>query len=188
MNTIIIENALPIMLANAVVAEFPDENWRYWHKYNDENSLKYATKDHCRIPEACKRALHRLGNIIENEFIDVDFFVDYDFHGAGMHMIPSGGYLTEHVDAEYHPIMPWKRRLSACWYATPGWDDKWGGEIQIEGLSTKPEFNSLLIFESNLRHEVLPVTGPENRKVLSLFCWERENNPVGNTQANFNTT
>ena len=185
MKTIVIKDALPKMLANAVVAEFPNEDWRYWHKYQDTNSLKYASKDHIRLPEAIKVALHSLGSIIEERVEYPCSFVDYDFHGAGMHMIPAGGYLREHQDAAKHPIMPWKRQLSACWYATPGWEEEWGGKIRIGDEILSPDFNTLVIFESDRWHEVLPVT--QNRRVLSLFCWSVDHEVKGNTQADFNT-
>ena len=188
MKTIIIKNALPAIMANAVVAEFPSQEWRYWHRYNDENSIKYASKDPLRFPNAIARALNHLGSVIETSGISIHYphtFVDYEFHAAGMHMIPSGGYLSKHKDAARHPLLPWKRTLSACWYATQGWQEDWGGQIDIEGAVMVPEFNTLAIFESDRLHEVLPITGSEDRRVLSLFCWEVDHEAAGETQAAF---
>ena len=51
-----------------------------------------------------------------------------------------------------------------------------------------PEFNTLAIFESHRVHEVLPVTGPDPRRVLSLFCWEIDHDAYGKTQADFEPT
>lgn len=188
MRTLIINDALPRMLANAVFAEFPDEDWRHWHKYDDHNSLKYATKDPARFPPVICKALGQLGTVIEKSVAGIHYpesFVDYEFHAAGLHMIPPAGHLRRHQDAARHPILPWRRTLSACWYATPDWSSDWGGEIVIDEQPYFPRFNSLVIFESNRWHSVNQITGPEARRVLSLFCWEIDTAARGETRAQF---
>lgn len=191
MRTIIIYDALPRMLANAVFAEFPNEDWRYWHKYDDRNSLKYASKDPARFPPAVRKGLEQLGTAIEKSVAGIHYpnsFVDYEYHAAGLHMIPPAGHLRRHQDAARHPILPWRRTLSACWYATPNWSEEWGGEIVIEGEHYFPRFNTLLIFESYRWHEVNKITGPEARRVLSLFAWEVDPGATGESRASFQSS
>lgn len=189
MKTVVIKNALPLMLANAVYAEFPRDDWRHWHHYNDAHSKKYGSKDPLRFPTVIHKALSQLGTVIEQSGIYEHYpqsFIDYEYHAAGIHMIPSQGHLAKHTDASRHPILPWKRTLSACWYATPDWEQGWGGELKTESECLTPEFNTLVIFEANQTHEVLKVTGPEPRRVLSIFCWELNSHADGDTTSNFN--
>lgn len=178
-------NFMPEHLGRAASNAIPDENWPWWHRYNNNNSVKYGSVDYLRFPHACKVAL----NYIATNFEPPPYaFPDFDFYGAGMHMIPPNGWLSGHYDAQYHPLHNWKRVGSLVWFANQEWSNDWGGNLIIEGISITPQFNKIAYFDTdNCWHNVEKVIGPQYRKTLSIFYWEKVDcKPLDiNTQANF---
>jgi hypothetical protein len=167
-------------LANAASVAFPDEKWQWWHRYGNRDSLKFGSVDHLRFPNACRLALEELGKdfdpIVTN---NRRIFADFDYYAGGMHMIPPGGWLSWHLDAEYHPLYNWKRVGSLVWFCNKEWKEEWGGLLKltdpVDGSETVicPEFNKCVYFEtSQCWHQVTQVTGPENRKTMAIFYWE----------------
>lgn len=165
----IISDILPRHIAISASLAIPDSNWQWWHRYSGKDSVKYGNIDPSRIPDACKLAL----NEIAKEFVpDRDVFPDLDFHAGGMHMIPPGGWLGSHYDSEYHPYKNWKRVGSLVWFANKEWKDEYGGELIVDGIIVKPEFNKAVYFDTDkCLHEVKKVN-TEFRKTLALFYWK----------------
>lgn len=162
-----IPNHLALAASNAI----PDKNWQWWHRYNNKDSVKYGSVDHLRFPNACRLALEE----IARRFSPPDgVFPDLDYHAGGMHMLPPGGWLAGHYDAEYHPLFPWKRVGSLVWFANQEWQEDWGGHLIVEGETIIPEFNKIAYFDTEkCWHEVTKVTGPEFRKTMALFYWKK---------------
>ncbi len=183
----IIENAISPALVRAAEAAWPAPDWQYWHRYQGATADKFATMDRCRIPAACLAALDALALSVADKI--GDSFIDYDLHGAGLHLSLAGGYLAEHVDAARHPMRPWRRTHSIVLCASSGWREEYGGQLVINchGVLT-PQFCTAVIFETNgVVHQVLPVSksSPISRKTLALFAWETSGDDVGHTSAKF---
>jgi Rps23 Pro-64 3,4-dihydroxylase Tpa1-like proline 4-hydroxylase len=187
----IIQDIIPRSLCLAAEAAWPSVTWPYWHRYNGKTANKYGTMDRSRIPPACLAALDALA-LAAVPFIG-ESFVDYDCHAAGLHMLPPGGFLARHLDAECHPIRPWKRTHSIVLGVNSEWQTPDGGQLTLESnLDSKadeeifPQSGQAIIFEtSNQWHEVKPVTGSGFRKTLALFAWQIDRNCDGRTSANF---
>lgn len=151
-------------LIKAAVACMPDERWPHWHKYNDSDSVKYATKDPARIPEPCKLLIPL---ICLNAKTGCDSFPDLDLHGAGVHWIPENGRLNHHKDSQRHPAAGWYRRRSSVLFLS----ECSGGTLEVDGYGTIiPKPGVLVTFDSQLGHKVNPVT-KGNRYTLSVFWW-----------------
>jgi Rps23 Pro-64 3,4-dihydroxylase Tpa1-like proline 4-hydroxylase len=145
--------------------------------------------DHTRFPSACKVGLEQLA-VISSIKLDLELgvFPDLDYHAGGMHMLPPGGWLGGHYDAEYHPLFGWERVGSLVWFANTIWEDDWGGQLIIGNEKFTPKFNTAVYFSTKQTwHEVLKVTGPEYRKTLALFFWKKiETKPEsGKTNSRF---
>lgn len=165
---------LPI--CRAAAATWPAADWPHWHLYQTADSRKYATKDPARITLACQALLHEMARIE----CPPGTFPDFDLHGAGMHMLREGGYLKRHRDGEVHPLTGWYRRWNAILFL----GDCEGGELVVEGHEpVEPRMGRLVTFDSQIPHEVLPVTAGE-RKSLSLFWWSVQGTGTS-TQAQF---
>jgi Rps23 Pro-64 3,4-dihydroxylase Tpa1-like proline 4-hydroxylase len=183
----IIVDAIPRSLCLAAEAAWPDQFWPFWHRYNGATANKYGSMDRSRIPAACLAALDALALAVV-PFIG-ESFIDYDLHGAGMHLSLAGGFLKRHLDAERHPIRRWERTHSIVLCVSSEWEDRYGGQMVIEGQGTfTPRFGTALIFETRgAVHEVKPVAddAPVGRKTLALFGWKTSAMDEGSTSAIF---
>ena len=107
---------------------------------------------------------------------------DPKLHGGGIHTTDSGGRLDVHVDFNYVPDLGWWRRLNLLLYLNEGWQDEWGGQLELWDadvtrceLSVSPILNRCLIFETGhySYHGVRPVTSPDGiaRKSISAYYY-----------------
>lgn len=150
-------------LVEAARATWPSETWPHWHKYSDNNAVKYATKDPARVTAPVSELIRRMAALP----VDSGWFPDLDLHGAGMHWIPPGGHLGRHLDGAVHPLTNWFRKGNAILFL----DRCEGGELAIDGQDPiVPEPGKLIMFSSDQWHEVRPVIAGDRRSV-SLFWW-----------------
>lgn len=187
MSVKIIQNAIPRSLCLATEAAWPSPDWIHWHRYNGATANKYGSMDRSRIPPACIAALDALALAVIPHI--KGSFVDYDLHAAGLHMMPPGGFLARHLDAECHPIRPWRRTHSIVMGVNSEWRSEMGGELSIEGQAIiTPQCGQVVIFETlGAWHEVLEVNHGFGayRKTLALFAWTIDNQCDGDTSATF---
>lgn len=193
MSVNIIDNAIPRSLCLAAEAVFPDQHWPYWHRYNGKTGNKYGSMDRARIPAACLAALDALALAVA-PYIG-DSFIDYDLHAAGLHMMPPGGFLARHLDAESHPIRTWRRTHSIVMGVNSAWNREHGGKLVIESnldsqpdMSIFPEPGQAIIFETAGQwHEVKPVAADATqfRKTLALFAWDLRYDHTAKSHADF---
>ena len=188
MSVEIITDAIPHSLVLAAEAAWPSPDWQYWHRYNGATANKYGSMDRSRIPPACIAALDALALAVI-PYIG-DSFIDYDLHAAGMHMMPPSGFLGRHLDAECHPMRPWRRTHSIVMSVNSAWGELCGGELIIDPdtvIGVEP--GRAVIFETaGTWHEVNRVNTDVSklyRKTLALFAWKIDHNCDGRTSANF---
>lgn len=174
-----IDNFAPIGLVNAALSEWPRPDWRHWHSYTGENSVKRASKDAYRLPAACRMLVERMAVLDMPD----ECFPDLELHGAGMHEIPDGGHLSRHLDGAVHPQTGWKRVVNAVLFLN---DNYSGGELCFDDSQVIPEKNRLAIFETSEDswHWVNRVEGG-SRKTLSLFWWSMSEVDSNRTSAEF---
>ena len=188
MSVEIITDAIPRSLILAAEAAWPSPDWQYWHRYNGATANKYGSMDRSRIPPACIAALDALALAVI-PYIG-ESFIDYDLHAAGMHMMPPSGFLGRHLDAECHPMRPWRRTHSIVMSVNSAWSELCGGELIIDPdtvIGVEP--GRAVIFETaGTWHEVNRVNTDVSklyRKTLALFAWKIDHNCDGRTSANF---
>lgn len=184
----VIEKAIPLSLCKAAEQAWPSPDWPYWHRYNGATANKFGTMDRSRIPPACIAALDALALAVLPRI--GESFIDYDLHAAGLHMMPPGGFLGRHLDAECHPLRNWKRTHSIVMSVNSDWQSDYGGELVLEGPPTEilqPVIGRAVVFETAGQwHEVLQVESfAVYRKTLALFAWTAEEDCSGSTAANF---
>ena len=167
---LVIDDFAPQCVVRAAAKTWPDEKWSWWHKYDDQASLKFATMGIAPFPPACKLLLDRMATL-DVSGLSTDAFPDLSFHAGGMHMIPSGGFLAPHRDAEIHPLTGWSRILNAILFVEGSGDlylDKEGSH------KIRPSPGRLVLFETRgAWHGVEKTT--ENRKTLAVYWWADRN-------------
>lgn len=161
-------------ILRAANAAWPEPDWLGWHRYTGPTANKFGSIHYSIFPRAVLAALDALAARVAP--LIGDSFIDYDFHAAGLHMLPPGGFLSRHLDAECHPLRPWKRTHSIVLFVNDDWAEEYGGRLRIEGKQRLwPDENLCVIFETqNQWHEVEPTSAnAPYRKTLALFAWAK---------------
>ena len=197
---LVFDNVFPDSLVMAAHASWPHLEHDNWHRYNDENSVKYGSKDGRKSPPACLRLLDMMSEFPLQEFFGplglpkCDFFPDMSYHAGGLHCIQPGGRLKCHIDALSHPLRNWSRVANLLLYVTPGWQGSWGGGFSMHNMDKSfnrdilPSFNRLVIFvpTSVAYHSVGDISkGAKTRCALASFFWKHSNEAELNTVAKF---
>lgn len=145
------------------------------------------------------RAFQQLDDAISSvQFLDVlsrltgiqDLVYDPWYLGGGTHESRHGTSLDPHIDANYHPVEPWHRRLNLVIYLNPGWDGRWGGAFELFAdpndwsaaeRTVTPVFNRCAIFATSEHswHGFSPIALPEDhmhrtRRSIALFFYTRD--------------
>jgi len=164
----------PLLLAASIT--WPNEAWQWWHKYDDSSSKKFATMGQAPFPPACSLLLDSMATIDVSEMVP-DAFPDLTFHAGGMHMLPPGGFLEDHLDAEIHPLNGWSRTLNAILFV------EGDGNLRIANTLIEPKPGRLVVFATkDCIHGVNETT--TTRKTLATYWWANRNEN-GEQKSNF---
>lgn len=163
----------------------PDTSW--W-LYDNVLERKFAKNDISAVDPVIKHFIYYLNS---NEFIDQletltgiqGLIADHTLNGGGLHQIARGGKLDIHCDYNYHPITALDRRVNVLIYLNPGWQAKWGGDLELWDKdmmtcvrSIAPVFNRMVVFSitdfANHGHPE-PLTCPEGvtRKSIAMYYY-----------------
>ena len=174
MSLVVIDDFLSPGLLRAVAASWPQPMSPHWHAYHDQNSVKLASRSWDGMPHAAQAALAEMAKIDVDRLLGFDgSFPDLDgLNGAGLHSMSAGGKLGLHMDAECHPLRPWRRVASAVLYL----DQCEGGQLELcdtDGTvirDIEPRFNRMALFACpGAWHRVAPCQSI--RRSLCLFWW-----------------
>ena len=159
-----------------------NHEWPYrgkWDKEDGKGSKKWSR------PKLSKTA-REVAESIDLCFIEEQtgfrgLFPDPELFGAGLHCIPSGGFLKMHVDFNQHP-KGWHRRVNVLIYLNEVWRDEWGGHLQLGLESPKliaPIGGRCVIFETNdesWHGHPAPLMCPPNiqRRSLALYYYTQD--------------
>ena len=110
---------------------------------------------------------------------------DAQLRGAGMHLTNTTGRLDVHVDFNYLETDQIFRRLNILIYLNEGWEEAWGGQVELWDEDVKrcygsfaPVMNRCLIFETSeiSFHGVAPVACPPGtaRKSFAAYYYTKE--------------
>lgn len=108
--------------------------------------------------------------------------------GAGMHVTGAHGRLDVHVDFNYIDERECHRRLNILVYFNPGWDESWGGDVELWDRNVKhchdrvsPLLNRCVLFETSdiSFHGVAPLVGPADivRQSFAAYYYTKDPPP-----------
>jgi len=176
---LVIDNALPEHLIRSAIAAWPAKDWTGWHRYKNATADKYGSLHGSLIPAACRIALEQLALRVGDHL--GSSFVDYEYHAAGLHQLPPGGFLGRHLDAVKHPLRPWQRTHSVVLFLDTIIAS---GQLIVEDQEIPSVSNRAVIFRTdNCWHAVLPTK--HWRRSLALFAWRETSDTIGSTTATF---
>ena len=93
-----------------------------------------------------------------------------------------GGYLRPHLDNSHDMNRDRYRVLNSLYYVSPGWQESWGGSLQLwdEGPHTEPrtipsQFNRLVLMVTNRKswHSVNTILGDGRRCCVSNYYFSK---------------
>jgi len=184
----VIDNFLPIEVAERILGEFPDSKQINWLRFDRQPSQKPATKEDRELGDftrellthmnsaACLRFLEQLTGIkglIGNPY----------FEGGGLHQIERGGFLKMHVDFNYYRRLQLDRRINLIVYANKDWQEEYNGHLQLWDREMKgcvkkilPVFNRCVIFNTtgfswHGHPDRLECPGDRTRKSMALYYY-----------------
>ncbi len=126
-----------------------------------------------------------------------DLLWDPDFGGGGMHQTGETGWLDVHVDFNFLETRKWHRRLNVLIYLNPGWDESWGGTLELWDRKVKhrvqafaPIHNRCVIFETSdiSYHGVTAVKCPPGEQRCSFAAYYYTEAPPAGWQGEKHTT
>jgi len=189
---ILLEDFLDPHVAAEMAAQFPQPTSDAWTQYKHANENKLGMPKREMFPATIRAVTDELNS---SEFVAwiseltgiPNLMADPMLEGGGLHQSGPGGYLNVHTDFSMHHFhTDWHRRVNLILYLNPGWQEEWGGALELWetkmarcGAKYLPLLNRALIFttdERSLHGFPDPLTCPEgeSRKSLALYYYTVE--------------
>jgi len=189
---IVIDDFLPPDVAAEAHSVFPgvgDEGWIHYLHYNEK---KHGLNKMKMLPPVFQSIIEVLNGPAFLESISRltgirGLMSDESLEGGGLHQSERGGFLNIHADFTVHPHHKhWQRRVNLLIYLNPGWDPRYGGELELWDRDMKacvrkisPVINRCVIFNTDLdsfHGFPEPIKCPEGvtRKSLALYYYTAE--------------
>lgn len=192
---IVLDDFLPAWAVSRLAKEFPEpdptkqrsDNTSYYNKKPVQLN-KVGIQSEAYLKDFPRHLLWELNSQRFLAFLEKltrigRLIADPLYRGGGLHQTKPGGFLEVHVDFNVHPVFKLDRRLNVLIYANEGWQDSWGGDIELwtrdAGQCVKkisPIAGRCVIFStsSNSWHgHPSPVACPEGntRKSVALYYY-----------------
>lgn len=159
---IVLDDVLPADLIDSTLAQYPGPEAPLWYQFRaGTENRKLQSRRFDGVGDTLKALLDFANAPAFLDFLeDVTqipaLIADTAYEGGGLHQTLPGGHLSMHVDYNLHPTHRWDRRLNAIFYLNPGWNDAWGGHLELwdPGVTQAvhriaPVANRLVVFETH---------------------------------------
>jgi len=181
--------------AQAMAEEFPGRSTEAWTHYQHQNENKLGMTKRQLFPPTLREAVDELNSPHFVQWLSeltgiAGLQADPMLEGGGLHQSGRGGFLNVHTDFSHHHYHKhWRRRINLILYLNEGWQEDWGGAIELWDTGMKecvakypPQFNQALIFNTDERSyhgfpEPLQCPEGTSRKSLALYYYTVDNDP-----------
>ena len=187
---IVIDNFLPLDIADKVAEEFPNFNSDFWYEYENPLEIKKACSDWNKFTPTIYKVFFNLLNSEVSDILsyitDTKLYPDIGLHGGGLHCHKSGGKLNTHLDYSLHPKLNLQRKVNIIVYVAKDWNPDWNGSLGLwdhDYTTNQPGklvqsidciFNRAVIFDTTMNswHGLPePVTCPDGLSRNSLATY-----------------
>lgn len=185
---IVIDDFLPAEVARLCLEEFGSDGSAQGREYDREQE---RFKKEYRPDQMAKPMRHLFYTFNSLPFIQVienisgikGLIPDPYFRGGGFHEISNGGHLSVHADFNHHVSMNLERRINLLIYLNEGWEDEYGGQLELWAndmsrceKSILPLFNRAVMFNTTSfsnHGNPNPVNHPngQTRKSIALYYY-----------------
>lgn len=191
----VIDNFLPVEVADQILAEFPTPDHPAWLDWRNRDTVHQPKKlgigNASRMEMVSPILQHLMFNFQSHAFIRFletltgipKLLPDPHFNGGGLHQILSGGHLSVHADFNHLEAIDLYRRINVLLYLNKDWAPSFGGDLEMwdrEGKarvrSVAPLFNRLVVFNTtkeSFHSHPRPLATPEDvtRKSLAFYYY-----------------
>jgi hypothetical protein len=193
---IVLENFLDPEELDACIDEFNKLNETDgWINYKHYNEKKRGLNKLDLLPAAIKETINELNSPEFLQFLSTitgikGLMKDDHLEGGGIHQSGRGGFLNIHADFTVHPHhRNWQRRVNVLVYLNKGWQEEWGGKLELWDKQMKacevkvlPVFNRCVIFNTDAdsyHGHPEPMDCPEDRfrRSIALYYYTVEDKP-----------
>lgn len=182
---VVIDDFLDTDFCQAICEQFPE--FRDAHAVNENDQVGgKATREKVRTLGPAFKDMDDLVRhpeflaLVQNITGIADLQYDPFYFGGGTHENREGQDLDPHIDFNLHPVTNQHRRLNLIIYLNEGWQEAWGGCLQLhrdpclepaedEIVSVAPLMNRCVIFETTEHswHGFERISLPEDKKYTS---------------------
>lgn len=141
---VVLDDFLPSVVVDELVASFPSATDIAWGEYHDYGRTeKLATSDEAVMPRPLREVIWALNAGPTVRFLETltgiqGLVPDPHLGGGGLHRIERGGFLDVHADFNREAHLRLDRRLNLLLYLNPGWEEAWGGHLELWDRSQGP--------------------------------------------------
>jgi Rps23 Pro-64 3,4-dihydroxylase Tpa1-like proline 4-hydroxylase len=200
---LVFENLFSPKLLELMHNDFEALKWTNWRHYDNANELKRGSMPNTRFGSATQLYFNTIYSGIFLKFLtDVTgvngLVTDPEFHGGGLHDIPSGGKFGMHVDFNQHPITKLANRFVLITYLNKDWAPSYGGALELWDIDeqackvqVEPTFGRTVIFyqsSRSLHGHPKPVNTPNGRTRRSAAAYFYTNGRTDEESDEFHTT
>jgi Rps23 Pro-64 3,4-dihydroxylase Tpa1-like proline 4-hydroxylase len=188
---VVIDELFDRALLDDILEEFDAMDRERWHHTERNTERKYSTEDFGHFGPATRALITQLNAGPFMAFLEqltgiAGLIPDPHLRGGGLHEIRRDGALGVHADFNFYRRLGLYRRLNLLVYLNKGWDDAWGGELELwDRGGTRcvrriaPVFNRAVIFDtSNFSYHghPRPLACPPDRarKSIALYYYTVE--------------
>src|ERR1700687_315144 len=191
--------------ARAITEAIPvpgnDRKWDFYYAQGFEE--KWAISDYLSLPVPVRELVNEFSAGPFIRFLEKltgiqHLLPDPHLHGGGVHLVRRGGVLQVHSDFNWSEQLRAHRRVNLFIYLNPGWQDSWGGALELwdangqnRVASSLPLYNRLVVFSARsdtFHGHPAPLQCPEGvwRKSIALYYYSTER-PVEEKREPHNT-
>ena len=133
---LVIDNLFDPALLHGMLADYGRLSDEDWIKYDNANELKFGTRPNVRLGPGSQSYFDLIHRAKFTQFLSaitgIDALVtDPILRGGGLHEIPVGGKFKVHVDFTRHTDTQLDNRLVFITYLNEGWQEDWGGALEL---------------------------------------------------------
>lgn len=185
---VVIDNFLDESTAGAIERAFPSLDDVEWVVRDNKNNIRRFQHDETKLPATIRQALRELNSRQFLLFVETltgidNLLPDPYFIGGGPHLAGRGDFLNIHADFNWHHKLQAHRRVNVLIYLNPGWNEAWGGHLELWDRSMghmvrsiAPLFNRMVAFkvaDDSNHGQPRPLECPPDvyRKALNLYYY-----------------
>jgi Rps23 Pro-64 3,4-dihydroxylase Tpa1-like proline 4-hydroxylase len=185
---VVIDDFLDHDIAAAVERDFPLLNDIDWVVRDNKNNIRRFQHDETKLRPLMRHMLRELNSRQFLLFVETltgidNLLPDPYFIGGGPHLAGQGDFLNIHADFNWHHKLQAHRRVNVLIYMNPGWQEEWGGHLELWNLdmtrcerSIAPLFNRMVAFrvaDGSNHGQPKPLTCPPGvyRRALNLYYY-----------------